>query len=70
MLTELVRGRTLEGIATSCGISTSTVRYHLSRLKNRLGAKTQAELAAIAVSLGLVSIPIEIAHFRRLKLHT
>jgi glyoxylase-like metal-dependent hydrolase (beta-lactamase superfamily II)/DNA-binding CsgD family transcriptional regulator len=56
VLTELVRGRTLEGIATSCGISTSTVRYHLSRLKNRLGAKTQAELAAIAVSLGLAQV--------------
>jgi DNA-binding CsgD family transcriptional regulator len=43
-------------ISLSIGVAPSTAHEFVEKAKHRLGAKSRAELAAIAVSLGIVDI--------------
>lgn len=47
------RGMTNEQIGSLVGLSPSTVKYHISRLSDRLGANNRVTLAVEAVHLGL-----------------
>ena len=47
-------GETVDQAAYQLHIDKRTVRYHLVRLRDRLKARTNAELLARAVALGLV----------------
>jgi DNA-binding CsgD family transcriptional regulator/tetratricopeptide (TPR) repeat protein len=55
VLERLVVGRTNREIATELFISEKTASVHVSNIKSKLGANGRAEIAAIAVRLGLVS---------------
>lgn len=55
VLDRLTRGRTNREIATDLFISEKTASVHVSNIKSKLGANGRAEIAAIAVRLGLVS---------------
>ncbi|WP_433503016.1 response regulator transcription factor [Pseudonocardia halophobica] len=48
-------GLTYREIATQLSISTSTVRFHIQGLKDRLGARTMSELVAIAIRSALIT---------------
>ena len=50
----LCGGETVDQAAYQLHIDKRTVRYHLVRLRDRLKARTNAELLARAVALGLV----------------
>ncbi|HMN87187.1 MAG TPA: autoinducer binding domain-containing protein [Bauldia sp.] len=52
----VVRGGSDRMIAAELGISLATAHEHVERAKRRLTARTRAELAAVAVSLGIVDI--------------
>ena len=54
VLERLVVGRTNREIATNLFISEKTASVHVSNIKSKLGANGRAEIAAIAVRLGLV----------------
>jgi DNA-binding CsgD family transcriptional regulator len=54
VLDRLTRGRTNREIATDLFISEKTASVHVSNIKSKLGANGRAEIAAIAVRLGLV----------------
>jgi DNA-binding CsgD family transcriptional regulator len=54
VLERLTVGRTNREIATDLFISEKTVSVHVSNIKSKLGANGRAEIAAIAVRLGLV----------------
>lgn len=54
VLERLTRGCTNREIATDLFISEKTASVHVSNLKSKLGANGRAEIAAIAVRLGLV----------------
>ena len=51
----VARGLPDRRIAAALGISPATAHEHVERAKRRLEAKNRAELAAVAVSLGIVS---------------
>lgn len=51
----VVAGRSDRQIAEALGIAVTTAHEHVERAKRRLTAKTRAELAAVAVSLGIVT---------------
>lgn len=53
----LTLGRTNREIATELFISEKTASVHVSNIKSKLGANGRAEIAAIAVRLGLVREP-------------
>ena len=55
VLERLTVGRTNREIATDLFISEKTASVHVSNIKSKLGASGRAEIAAIAVRLGLVS---------------
>jgi DNA-binding NarL/FixJ family response regulator len=55
VLERLTVGRTNREIATDLFISEKTASVHVSNIKSKLGANGRAEIAAIAVRLGLVS---------------
>jgi DNA-binding CsgD family transcriptional regulator len=55
VLERLVVGRTNREIATELFISEKTASVHVSNIKSKLGANGRAEIAAIAVRLGLVA---------------
>ena len=55
VLERLTLGRTNREIATDLFISEKTASVHVSNIKSKLGANGRAEIAAIAVRLGLVS---------------
>jgi DNA-binding NarL/FixJ family response regulator len=55
VLERLTAGRTNREIATDLFISEKTASVHVSNIKGKLGANGRAEIAAIAVRLGLVS---------------
>ena len=57
VLERLTRGRTNREIATDLFISEKTASVHVSNIKSKLGANGRAEIAAIAVRLGLVPEP-------------
>ena len=54
VLDRLTLGRTNREIATDLFISEKTASVHVSNIKSKLGANGRAEIAAIAVRLGLV----------------
>jgi DNA-binding CsgD family transcriptional regulator/tetratricopeptide (TPR) repeat protein len=54
VLERLVAGRTNREMATELFISEKTASVHVSNIKSKLGANGRAEIAAIAVRLGLV----------------
>lgn len=43
-------------IGATLGISTATAHEHVERAKRRLSTRTRAELAAVAVSLGIIAL--------------
>ncbi len=55
VLERLTLGRTNREIASDLFISEKTASVHVSNIKSKLGANGRAEIAAIAVRLGLVS---------------
>jgi DNA-binding CsgD family transcriptional regulator len=55
ILERLTLGRTNREIATELFISEKTASVHVSNIKSKLGANGRAEIAAIAVRLGLVA---------------
>ena len=55
ILERLTLGQTNREIATDLFISEKTASVHVSNIKSKLGANGRAEIAAIAVRLGLVS---------------
>jgi DNA-binding NarL/FixJ family response regulator len=55
VLERLTMGHTNREIATDLFISEKTASVHVSNIKSKLGANGRAEIAAIAVRLGLVS---------------
>ncbi len=57
VLERLTTGQTNREIATDLFISEKTASVHVSNIKSKLGANGRAEIAAIAVRLGLVSEP-------------
>jgi DNA-binding CsgD family transcriptional regulator/tetratricopeptide (TPR) repeat protein len=59
VLERLTVGRTNREIATDLFISEKTASVHVSNIKSKLGANGRAEIAAIAVRLGLVPEPTE-----------
>lgn len=52
----VVAGKADGDIAAALGISTATAHEHVERAKRRLDTHTRAQLAAVAVSLGIVAI--------------
>jgi DNA-binding CsgD family transcriptional regulator len=52
----VARGMSDRQISLSIGVAPSTAHEFVEKAKHRLGAKSRAELAAIAVSLGIVDI--------------
>jgi DNA-binding NarL/FixJ family response regulator len=48
-------GRTYKEIATELYISESTVRFHIQKLKVKLGARTKTELITMALRKGMVA---------------
>jgi DNA-binding NarL/FixJ family response regulator len=59
VLERLTFGRTNREIAAELFISEKTASVHVSNIKSKLGANGRAEIAAIAVRLGLVSDPAD-----------
>ncbi|HEX5828333.1 MAG TPA: AAA family ATPase [Candidatus Limnocylindrales bacterium] len=59
VLERLTAGRSNREIATELFISEKTASVHVSNIKSKLGANGRAEIAAIAVRLGLVSEPAD-----------
>ena len=55
VLERITEGRTNREIATELFISEKTASVHVSNIKSKLGANGRAEIAAIAVRLGLVA---------------
>jgi DNA-binding CsgD family transcriptional regulator len=55
VLERVTRGHTNREIATDLFISEKTASVHVSNIKSKLGANGRAEIAAIAVRLGLVA---------------
>jgi DNA-binding NarL/FixJ family response regulator len=55
VLERITRGHTNREIAADLFISEKTASVHVSNIKSKLGANGRAEIAAIAVRLGLVS---------------
>lgn len=58
VLTLVADGLTYGEIATRLSISQSTVRFHVQGLKDRLGARSKADLIAIAVRDALILPPV------------
>jgi DNA-binding CsgD family transcriptional regulator len=52
----VVRGYTDARIAAELGIATATAHEHVERAKRRLGTRSRAELAAVAVAFGIVAM--------------
>ena len=52
-LAHLIAGRSTARIAEAMRVSEATVRFHAGNLKVKTGAANRAELAAVAISLGL-----------------
>jgi DNA-binding CsgD family transcriptional regulator len=59
VLERLTAGQTNREIASDLFISEKTASVHVSNIKSKLGANGRAEIAAIAVRLGLVSEPAD-----------
>ena len=59
VLERLTAGQTNREIATDLFISEKTASVHVSNIKGKLGASGRAEIAAIAVRLGLVPEPTD-----------
>jgi DNA-binding NarL/FixJ family response regulator len=55
VIERITLGRTNREIAAELFISEKTASVHVSNIKSKLGANGRAEIAAIAVRLGLVS---------------
>lgn len=51
----LVSGASNKEIATALGLSENTIKTHLSRIFDKLGARSRAEVVAIALQRGLLS---------------
>ncbi|HWQ07751.1 MAG TPA: response regulator transcription factor [Holophaga sp.] len=54
VLDQIVSGKALKEIAFEMGLSVKTLEKHRAQLMGRLGAKSPAELAMVAMRLGLV----------------
>jgi len=57
VLTLLVMGSSNSNIATQLNISMATVKYHLSNIFSKLGAKSRVEVVTIALKHNLVEKP-------------
>jgi two-component system nitrate/nitrite response regulator NarL len=53
----VVRGCSNKEIAQACAVSEETVKHHLTRMFDKVGASSRLELALIATDSGLVSEP-------------
>ena len=52
----LIAGGQISNIAAAMGVSQATVRFHSANLRMKTGAANRAELAALAISLGLTQL--------------
>jgi DNA-binding CsgD family transcriptional regulator len=59
VLERVTQGRSNREIAADLFISEKTASVHVSNIKAKLGANGRAEIAAIAVRLGLVPEPVD-----------
>jgi two-component system, NarL family, response regulator LiaR len=57
ILALLVKGLSNQEIARQCSISVATVKYHLTNVFTKLGAKNRVEAATIALEYNLVERP-------------
>ena len=57
MLRLVVVGYSRKEIARACAVSEQTVKHHLTRIFDKVGASNRLELALIATEWGLVSEP-------------
>jgi two-component system, NarL family, response regulator LiaR len=57
ILALLVKGLSNQEIARQCSISVATVKYHLTNIFTKLGAKNRVEAATIALDYNLVERP-------------
>ena len=55
----MTEGRTNDEIGAALGIGTKTVETHLSRVFERFGLSSRAELAARAVGEGWLEVPAD-----------
>ena len=53
-------------IATELGVSVSAVRQRLTVVQNKTGAQNRADLAALAMRMGLISDPLLKPHAEEL----
>jgi NarL family two-component system response regulator LiaR len=56
VLALLIRGRSDEEIANELFISKKTVSVHVSRIKDKLRARSRVDIAVRALRLGLASV--------------
>jgi len=52
----LVLGLTDQEIARELAITRATVRFHLKSARSKVGARSRAHMAALAVALGIASL--------------
>jgi two-component system nitrate/nitrite response regulator NarL len=64
VLTLVVAGYPNKEIARACAVSEETVKHHLTRMFDKVGASNRLELALIATEAGLVSDPAGAASTR------
>ena len=57
LLLAVAKGMTDKEIAAVLGISPTTVRTHIARLRAKLGAANRAQLAALAVTRRVIDAP-------------
>lgn len=56
VLPGIARGETYRSIAATLYLTPSTIAFHASQLRARLGAANNAALVALAVAAGLLSV--------------
>lgn len=52
----LANGYTYKEIQNLLGMASSTLKYHMSSIKNALGCRTKEQVVAICISKGIVKI--------------
>jgi two-component system, NarL family, nitrate/nitrite response regulator NarL len=57
----VVAGYANKEIARACGVSEETVKHHLTRMFDKMGASNRLSLALIATEAGLVDEPVAVA---------
>ena len=59
LLCLVAEGRTNKGIAHELSISENTVKYHLKKIMQKLGAQNRTEAVSSAISIGLIEPPAD-----------